>query len=329
MTSPVVLAQVVRNGLEESVHLGSVAVCDPDGRLVAWAGDPDTVLFARSSMKPLQAAVSLEAIGPSEGLTPAEVAVMCASHNGEQVHLEAVRAILDRAGLDAGALRTPPGRPLDLASAIEQREARRDLQNCSGKHAGMLLACVRRGWDTETYQAPDHPLQSRVMEAVLAATDREEVEVGVDGCGVPVHAMRLRDLATLYARLARPERLEDLAHPAATAVGAMLAEPYLVAGRDRVDTAVMETIGDVAVKAGAEGLLCAAAIGPGLGIAVKASDGGSRGSDPALIRVLSLLDLVTDHQLDALEPFAEPAVLGDGLPQGAVTSGFDLERPSA
>ena len=100
--------------------------------------------------------------------------------------------------------------------------------------------------------------------------------MGVDGCGVLVHGMRLRDMATLFARLARPERMGDLARSAATAAGAMLAEPYLVAGRNRVDTAVMEATGDVAVKAGAEGLQCAAAVGPGLGIAVKSADGGSR-----------------------------------------------------
>jgi L-asparaginase II len=326
---PVVLSRVVRNGLVESIHLGSVAVCDADGRLVASAGDPDAMLFARSSMKPLQAAVSLEAIGSAEGLTPKEVAVMCASHNGEPVHLEAMRSILERAGLDAGALRNPPGRPVDLESAIEQREARPDLHNCSGKHAGMLLACVRQGWDIETYQSPGHPLQERVMATVLEATDRDEVEVGVDGCGVPVHGMRLRDMATLYARLARPERLGDLARPAATAVGAMLAEPYLVAGRDRVDTAVMDATGDVALKYGAEGLQCAAALGPGLGIAVKCADGAPRGCDPAVVRVLALLDLVTRAQLDTLELFAEPPLLGKGVPQGHVTCDFELERAPA
>ena len=96
----------------------------------------------------------------------------------------------------------------------------------------MLLACIRRGWDTGTYREPVVRSQERVIDAVLAATDREDVRVGVDGCGGAVHGMRLRDMATLFARLARPERMGDLARSAATAAGAMLAEPYLVAGRN-------------------------------------------------------------------------------------------------
>lgn len=320
------LVRVIRSSLEESVHVGHVAVCDEDGRLVASAGDPGRALFARSAMKPLQAAVSLQAA--DHDLPDDEVAVMCASHNGEPVHVETVRRLLARAGLDFSALRCPPGWPLDQRTVATVNGPRPELHNCSGKHAGMLLACVRRGWDVETYHEAEHPLQGRVLRAVLDASGMDELmAVSVDGCGVPVHGMPLAGLATLFARLARPEHLGDLAPWARRAVSAMLAEPYLVAGRDRVDTAVMDTTGDVAVKAGAEGLLCAAAPGAGLGIAVKIQDGSSRATGPALIRTLFLVGLVDEEDIQELRRHARPAVLGGGRPVGEVVADFDLERP--
>ncbi|HVH53114.1 MAG TPA: asparaginase, partial [Actinomycetota bacterium] len=160
MASGTVLARVLRSGLEESVHLGHVAVCDVDGHLVAWAGDPHRLVFARSTMKPVQAAVSLGAIG--DGLGDDLVAVMCASHNGEPVHVAAVRRLLRAAGLGLSALRNPPGWPLDPRSMARAGRPRRVLHNCSGKHAGMVAGCERRGWDLEGYRSAAHPLQRRV-----------------------------------------------------------------------------------------------------------------------------------------------------------------------
>ena len=159
-------------------------------------------------MKPLQAAVSLKAI--VEPMPDREVAVMCASHNGEPVHVGAVQAVLKRAGLGADALRNPAGWPLDPEAMAASHHPHRLLQNCSGKHAGMLLACVRAGWDPRPISGPGHPLQRRVRRAVLAATGLDDVEMGVDGCGVPVHGMPLRSMATLFARLSAPERLGEL-----------------------------------------------------------------------------------------------------------------------
>ena len=325
---PVVLARVIRSGFEESVHVGHVAVCDADGRLLAWAGDPERPLFARSSMKPLQAAVSLAAIGADAwaGLPDAEVSMMCASHNGEPVHVEAVRRLLDRAGLGVDALRCPPGWPIDPEAMAAAGERRRELHNCSGKHAGMLWACAARGWELESYRSPEHPLQRDVLAAVAAAIGASPLAVGIDGCGVPVHGMPLRATATLFARLARPERLGRFQGPARRAVGAMTAAPYLVAGRGRIDTAVMEVAPGIAVKSGAEGLVCAAILDRGVGVAVKAEDGSWRASDPAVIRALRLLDAIDDAQVDQLALFARPPVLGGGEPVGEIVTDLTLVR---
>src|SRR5918996_2967663 len=195
------LVRVVRSAFEEAVHLGSVAVADADGRLVAGAGEPHGVTFARSSMKPLQAAVSLTLAG--EDLDDEEVAVMCASHNGEPRHLERVRSLLGRAGLGVEALRTPPSWPLDHASAASVEGPRPEYHNCSGKHAGMLLACVRRGFDPATYPEASHPLQVAVLQAVRGAAG-EPVAIGVDGCGVPLHALPPSPGGPLYAGLVLP-----------------------------------------------------------------------------------------------------------------------------
>jgi L-asparaginase II len=316
------LVRVVRSGLEESVHLGHVAVCDADDRLVAWAGDPGHRLFARSCMKPLQAAVSLRAAG--EDVPDRELAVMCASHNGETVHVSAVRALLKRAGLGPEALRNPPGWPIDRASMARAHHQHRELHDCSGKHAGMLLACVRTGWDRETYLRAGHPLQRGVLRSVLAATGLEAVDVGVDGCGVPVHGMELRSMATLFARLARPDRLGELEPFAARAVEAMLVEPYLVGGRDRLDTDVMLAAADVVAKEGAEGLVCAGVLSSGMGIAIKVSDGGWRAMAPALIRTLLQIDALPARLPSALDRHARPAVVGGGRRVGEASAAFDL-----
>ena len=310
------LARVTRSGVLESVHLGSVAVADADGRVRAFAGDPDRITFARSAMKPLQAAVSLSRAG--EDLTDEEAAVMCASHNAEPVHLRAVRSILDRAGLGLDALQTPPSLPLDPEAARAVDGPRAELHNCSGKHAGMLLASVRRGDDLATYREPDHPLQGAVLEAVRAAAG-EPKAVGIDGCGVPVHALPLASLARLYANLA-----EAAVDGAGRAVAAMRAAPYLVAGRGRVCTAVMERSAGLIVKVGAEGLICAASLDPPLGLAIKAEDGGIRALGPALIRTLALLDLMERDAVDALAEHAMPPVLGGGRPVGSVEADFTL-----
>lgn len=322
MSSAVPLVRVIRSGLEESVHLGDVAVCDERGRLLAWAGEPQRPVFARSCMKPLQAAVSLRAIG--DDVPARELATMCSSHNGEPIHLSAVRSLLRRAGVPPSALRCPPAYPLDARSMARAVHRRRELSNCSGKHAGMLLACARSGWDLDSYPRPGHPLQRRVLRGVLLATGLDAVTIGTDGCGVPVHGMPLASMAILYARLGRPETLDGLSGHAALCIDAMLAEPYLVGGRDRVDTAVMKVTGTVVVKGGAEALYCASAPRAGLGIAVKIADGGSRAGGAALVRALERAGTLTAAELDALDAYARPPVMGGEGRVGELVADFDL-----
>jgi L-asparaginase II len=316
------LARVVRSGLEESVHAGDVAVVDADGTVVAGAGDPNREVFARSCMKPLQAAVSLSLA--SYDFASGEIAVMCASHNAEPVHIEAVRSLLSRAGVDEDALRCPMARPWDDESLAADPERSRINSDCSGKHAGMLAACRANGWPLDSYRDPAHPYQQEVLRAVLAASGEGRVRVGVDGCGVPVHGMPLRAMATIYARLSRPERLGGLEEHARRAVDAMRVEPYMVAGRNRPDTALMQEAFAVIAKGGAEGLMCAALLDRGLGLAVKSRDGAGRAAGPALIHVLRSMDALDGDAVSRLAPFATPPVLGGGEPVGEILPEFEL-----
>ncbi|MGZ8611113.1 MAG: asparaginase [Actinomycetota bacterium] len=324
MPSPAPLVRVVRSGLEESVHLGHVAVCDAEGRLLASLGDPGRLVFARSSMKPLQAAVSLSRI--EVDLPEDLVAIMCGSHNAEPEHVRAVRRLLRAAGARESSLRCPPDLPSRREDASRAARPRPIFHNCSGKHAGMVAACVGAAMPVETYRDRSHPLQRIVLRAVRRGTGVGRAEVGVDGCGVPVHGVPLSAMATLFARLARPGRLGVLAEPAARAVAAMRAYPFLVAGTRRTDTALMSVAPGIVSKGGAEGLHCAAVLDAGVGVAVKIADGGDRAAGPALLRVLRLLDALSEPELSRLDGVRR-AVLGGGVPVGELVTDFRLRKP--
>ena len=117
----------------------------PKAASLAALGDPDRLVFSRSSMKPLQAAVSLRRI--AEPLPDELVAIMCASHNGEPVHVRVVRRLLRAGGLSERDLGCPPDLPIEAEARRAAAGPRRITHNCSGKHAGMLLACERSGAD--------------------------------------------------------------------------------------------------------------------------------------------------------------------------------------
>lgn len=293
------LAETTRGATVESVHLGSVAVVDRDGKLLAAAGDPDFVTFTRSALKPLQALPFVAAGGVERfGYSPAQVALMCASHSGEPRHVEGVADMLARAGNRVEDLQCGtqvPGFYDALAEFPPPPPYSSLTHNCSGKHAGMLACCVQCGWDRAHYLDFDHALQASIRSAVSAFTGVpvDGLRAGVDGCSAPNYAVPLSRLALAFARLASDEGTGDYGGAPRTIADAMTAHPEMVSGARRGDLVLMRAgRGDWVSKVGAEGVQALGVRSRGIGIAVKVIDGGKRGLYPAVIAVLDALGLV-------------------------------------
>jgi L-asparaginase II len=281
------LAEVVRNDVVESRHHGSVVVLGADGEVAAWAGDVLGAVFPRSSAKPLQAVGMLRA-----GLRVAEpdLALVAASHRGQEVHISAVRHLLDESGIPLDALQCPPEYPLseDARDAVVRAGHGRErvFMNCSGKHAGMLRTAQANGWPLDSYLDPAHPLQVELTNTVEKLAGEPARATGVDGCGAPVLAFSLRGLAWAFLGLvdAAPGSFER------AVADAMRAHPLLVSGDDPAedDTRLMRAVPGLLLKGGAEGVAAAAL--PGVGaVALKIDDGGMRARLPVLAAAFARL----------------------------------------
>lgn len=293
-----VLVEVVRGPIVESQHAGAIAVADADGRLLLARGDVERPVFPRSAIKALQAIPLVESgAADAFGLGEDELAVACASHSGDPVHIAAVRSLLAKAGLDENYLACGAHWPVSERATRELIRAGRRPQaihnNCSGKHAGMLAASVHLGLDPRGYERPDHRLQVTIA-GIISETCGIRLDrdcMGVDGCSVPTWSLPLSALAQGFARLGTGEGLATTrAGAAARLLRACFASPVLVAGEGRFDTIVMRSLAPaVFVKGGAEGVHCAALPGLGLGVAFKVDDGAKRGVERALSEVLAAL----------------------------------------
>jgi L-asparaginase II len=344
-----VLVEVTRGDHVESRHRGSIAIAAPDGSGVASVGDPSTFIYLRSSAKPFQLAPFVASGRFDEyGLGTEALAIMAASHSGEDRHVRLVQEILRRAGLTSSVLQNQVHAPYDTETAhrlLRDGEKPNALRgNCSGKHAGMVLFAKASGWPIESYWHADHPVQQQALETISAVSDVpiEGVAVAVDGCGVVTFGMPLSGMAVAFARLADPSAVAD--PPLRSALtrirDAMMSHPELVAGeRRRIDTALMRAYPKrVVSKGGAEGVLAmglppgalpdSAPFGPGpMGIAVTIEDGNlaRRAGDVASIGVLRQLGLVDDPLPERLVEFAAPPILDPrGEPSGEVRPAFRL-----
>ncbi|MBP8983974.1 MAG: asparaginase [Coprothermobacter sp.] len=316
---PTLGALVLRNELTESVHYADAVVVDYKGRLIASAGSPQRVTFLRSASKPLQAIPMLmDKLDIQYGFTMEEIAVMCASHSGTLEHVELVRSALKKIGLDESYLQCGVHEPFDKSTAefikLNNIELTPAFHNCSGKHTGMLAQCVYHKWPLQTYFLPDHPVQQRILKIVSEFFEMppEKVEIGIDGCGVPVFGVPLYNAALAFAKLGTPEILpEEYKEPASKVAMAMTRYPHLVAGKGRFDTEFMLFFqGAFLSKGGAEAVQLVSVLNRGLGIAVKVVDGSSRALGAITLEVLRQLGLVTDEDVhgEALKNQYQPPV---------------------
>ncbi|HEX9631641.1 MAG TPA: asparaginase [Gemmatimonadales bacterium] len=299
---PTLTIESLRGDGAESVHRVSAAVVDAEGRITAHSGDVDFPTFLRSAAKPLQAIPAVaDGAAARFAITPPELAVACASHNSERAQVAAVRGLLARidcteADLACGAHRSLA---IDLGVRADGETPPADLEapsrlasNCSGKHTLMLALARACGWPVAGYHRSEHPVQRRVRAEVARWSGLAESALveGTDGCGVVAFRMPLRAMALAFARLG------GSTDPAATAVrDAMLAHPEMVAGRQRLCTAVMQAYpGQVLAKVGADGVYGVALLRRGLGAALKVEDGDNRSAMVALVALLAQLGLDPD-----------------------------------
>jgi len=325
------LIETSRGGTPECLHFGAIAVCDAHGRVLAHAGDPQLVTFTRSTLKPLQALPFMQAGGPRAlGFTREQVAMLCASHSGEAMHVQQVDGMLHKAGVSSRQLQCGCHVPLfvepgQAAGAYDERH-----HNCSGKHAGFLACCVQHGWSAQSYLAPEHPLQQAIRRDVARALGLapEAMKMGIDGCSAPNYAVPLAHLAAGYARLASGDQDAEFGSSFAHLADAMTAHPELVSGSGRNDLEFMRAgRGDWVSKAGADGVQVVASRSRRQAVAVKVSDGSKVAATAATVGALDQLGWLDEQQREALRPWCAATVTSvRGAAVGARRAVFALQR---
>jgi len=299
---------VMRGKAVESQHLVDIALCDGQGRLMLSYGNAEAVIFPRSAIKPLQALAVIDALskaGELESLSDEEIAVLCASHNGEQKHVDIVGKLLDRFGISHDRLVCGAHWSLHQPTLISQVRERnlpdKIYNNCSGKHAGMLILAHLSGHDTDQYGDWQHPVQRRMIQIMNQLTECDILSFphGIDGCGAPAYSAPLRSWARAFALFAGGGTLEGwLADGCRTLSQAIARAPFMIAGSGRCCSAVNQAYaGEITVKVGAEGVYGIAFNSLGLGGMLKVRDGNTRAAEAGLGHLLSALGISQPEEL--------------------------------
>jgi L-asparaginase II len=334
-----ILANVIRGTTVESVHRGHFIVMDGGGKTVTAVGDPATVTFFRSACKPFQA-MPLLTSGAAEafGFDESEVALACASHSGEPIHVSVAQGMLEKISLAEKDLHCGVHLPFNEAEANRMlRSGEQPTQlhnNCSGKHAAMLAVAKHVGADTGTYCDPRNPVQQMILETISLFTEipKNKIQIGIDGCSAPNFALPLSAMAKSFANLIRPENFSDNIRAACTRiVNAMIKFPELIGGTERLDTMLMRAVpGKLISKVGADGVwLCAAAPSEkwpeGLAVALKIEDGDDKRSRPVVaVEILRKLEILSDTALPDVSPMPIKNRRGDSVGKVAAAGPFRI-----
>jgi L-asparaginase II len=304
------VAEVVRSGLVESCHYGSVVMLDDAGVVASQLGEVDQPMYPRSANKPAQACAMLRQGLPLDGEL---LALAAASHSGEDFHLQGVQRILAIAGLDERLLRNAPGWPLDDCARVsyirQGGESSSLAANCSGKHAAMLVTCALNGWDVHDYLSVEHPLQVAIRNTIGTLAGEPIPHVGVDGCGAPLFALTLTGVARMFRALA----LGSHGSAERRVVEAVQAYPEWASGTARDEARLIRAVPGLFAKAGAEGVY-AAAFDDGRAVAVKICDGSMRARPVVMAAAMKRLGV--DNP--ALGDLARPPVFGGSEPVGEI-----------
>jgi L-asparaginase II len=329
------MVAVMRGDQIGSLHRGSAAIVDAGGRLEYWCGNPAEPAFLRSAAKPFQIMPAvLHGAVDRFGINERELAVMCASHNGEQFHIEAVMSVLDKIGLAENALRCGIHPPMHAPAAAARWRARLEpspaCNNCSGAHVGMLLACRHLDWPLDNYGDSNHPLQVEIRRilANFAGIEPDDIRTAGDNCNVPTFSLPLDRAALAFARLATGLGVpESLSAAALRVKNAMTRHPEMVAGTSRFDTELMQAASsDIVAKSGAEGFRGCGITSHGRGIALKITDGDGFAGTPALMRLLIQSGSLDARVRQALQAHEKPVVFDlQGRRVGVLRQIFSLQ----
>ena len=303
-----IMCKVMRGDFIESMHVAYAVVVDGKGQIVKNWGDPYYLTCVRSALKPFQAAAAVATGATSAaGFTSAELALMCASHNGEDIHVQTAQEMLEKLGYDMSYYECGSHAPYDRKSKVEliknSQEPTPLHNNCSGKHAGMLCLTKYLKADPAGYTNVEHPVQQAIMKQIMKFSELEDFPLAVDGCSAPVPFMTLYNIALMYQKLASVDH-EDLS----PLYDAMVSNPMLVAGTDRFDTDFIEAMkGHAVTKVGGEairGIGFRKDDGSVLGIAIKMLDGNQRCVPSVALAVLENLKLLTSTVLKKLKKYS-------------------------
>jgi L-asparaginase II len=302
----------------ESTHYGAFAIVNSHGKLLAAHGSPEAITYLRSSAKPFQALPLIESGGAEHwAFTPKEIAITCASHAGTDDHVQTLAGMQAKIGVTQNHLQCGIHPPIDPDTAkhllLNGEDPTPNRHNCSGKHTGMLAYVQAKNLPLENYLEPKHPLQQEIMRTLceMCKLEPEHIALGIDGCSAPNFAIPLRNAALGFARLVDPWELPpQRAAACAQITAAMTSHPEMVAGPGEFDTRLMAaTSGKIVSKGGAEGHQ---AIGiqpgvlnpdsPGVGIAIKISDGDPRGRarNAVALQILTQLAALTSSEAQSL-----------------------------
>jgi L-asparaginase II len=327
------LIEHTRGSLPEIVHAGTIAVVNAKGQLLRSAGDSTAMSFTRSTIKPFQALPFLQSGGLKHfGFTEKQTALLCASHNGEDMHVMQVDDMLRKVGQPYKALQCGCHVPLRFSygglTAPEGLQFDERHNNCSGKHAGFLGYCVQHGHSLANYLAPEHPLQQAIFKSVMQATgaDAGQLIAGTDGCSAPNYAMPLHNLAHAFARLASGAQDSELGEPFAVLRDAFVAHPEMISGTGRNDLAFTQVgRGDWITKIGADGVQVIASISRQEAIAIKMISGNMPALYAAAVVAMDQLDWLDQAQRDALKAWApQPLINARGIQTGEIRAVFTL-----
>ena len=276
-----VLVEESRGGWLECAYTGHIVGVNEQAETLFHVGDPDYVSFMRSSSKPVQALPALLAGVPEHyGLSEEEIVLMTASHRAQQFHVQALESFIKKTGITEDQFVCKPTYPLNGAARDERiangQPPRSLYHNCSGKHLGVLALCKMMGWPTDNYAEPEHPVQQKVLRLMsqLADVPARQIKLGTDGCGFPVYAIPIRNIALLYLRLACPDLIadEEVRRAITRLTGLMNKHPFYVSGTELICPTLLQDPNIVA-KGGAKGIYCFGLREQRIGIAFKVMDG--------------------------------------------------------